>query len=115
MPLARIFTRNPERTTDLSNQLQQQGYKVEVVSPDQTHLAPADLEIEFELCERTDVLARAADLATELEADVAVASGILQPIARQSSIPETGPEPVAPVHAQSVPEPAPANAMNLQA
>jgi hypothetical protein len=79
MPLARIFTRNPERTTDLSQQLQQQGYSVEVVSPDQAHLAPADLEIEFEVCERADVLERAGDLATELGADVAVAPGTLQP------------------------------------
>ena len=66
MPLARIFTRNPERTADLSRQLQQQGYTVEVASPDQAHLAPADLEIEFEVCERADVLERAADLAAEL-------------------------------------------------
>jgi hypothetical protein len=79
MPLARIFTRNPERTADLSAQLKEQGYKVEVVSPDQADLAPADLEIEFELCERADVLERAANLATELEADIAVAPGILQP------------------------------------
>ena len=78
MPLARIFTRNAERTVDLSRQLQQQGYRVEVVSPDQSHLAPADLEIEFEMCERADVLERAADLASEFEADIAVAPGILQ-------------------------------------
>jgi len=73
MPLARILTRNPERTADLSSQLKQQGYSVEVARPDQTNLAPADLEIEFEVCERADVLDRAADLATELGADVAVA------------------------------------------
>lgn len=78
MPLARILTRNPERTADLSSQLKQQGYSVEVARPDQTNLAPADLEIEFEVCERADVLDRAADLATELGADVAVAPGILQ-------------------------------------
>ena len=111
MPLARIFTRNPERTTDLSHQLQQQGYTVEVVSPDQGHLAPADLEIEFEVCERTDVLARAADLATELEADIAVAPGVLQPSGVQSSASQPSvlqpealknqPEPVAQVNAQS--------------
>ncbi|HWF02408.1 MAG TPA: hypothetical protein VHA06_01905, partial [Candidatus Angelobacter sp.] len=88
MPLARIFTRNPERTADLSSQLQQQGYKIEVVSPDQKHLAPADLEIEFEICERADVLERAADLASELEADVAVGPGILQAV----------PEPITPVN-----------------
>ena len=75
MPLARILTRNPERTAGLSSQLKQQGYSVEVARPDQTNLAPADLEIEFEVCERADVLDRAADLATELGADVAVAPG----------------------------------------
>jgi hypothetical protein len=91
MPLARIFTRNPERTADLSSQLQQQGYKIEVVSPDQKHLAPADLEIEFEICERADVLERAADLASELEADVAVGPGILQAV----------PEPIAPLSVQA--------------
>jgi hypothetical protein len=78
MPLARILTRNPERTADLSTQLKQQGYSVEVARPDQSNLAPADLEIEFEICERADVLDRAADLATELGADVAVAPGVLQ-------------------------------------
>src|SRR5438309_7190540 len=60
MPLARIFTHHPERTTSLSEELRQQGYQVEVRSPDQTHLAPADLEIEFEICDRADVLKRAA-------------------------------------------------------
>ncbi|HEV7673485.1 MAG TPA: hypothetical protein VGQ12_03035 [Candidatus Angelobacter sp.] len=82
MPLARIFTRNPERTTDLSSQLKQQGYSVEVTRPDQANLAPADLEIEFEICERSDVLDRAADLASELGADVAVAPGVLQMAAK---------------------------------
>jgi hypothetical protein len=85
MPLARIFTHHPERTTVLSEQLQQQGYRVEVVGPEQKHLAPADLEIEFETCERADVLDRAADLATQLEADVAVAPGVLQPQAVMES------------------------------
>jgi hypothetical protein len=85
MPLARIFTRYPDRTADLSHQLQQQGYTVEVASPDQAHLAPADLEIEFEVCERADVLERAAGLATELGADVAVAPGVLQPVAEQNT------------------------------
>ena len=82
MPLARIFTRNPERTADLSSQLRQQGYNVEVARPDQTNLAPADLEIEFEICERSDVLERAAGLASELGADVAVAPGVLQMASR---------------------------------
>jgi hypothetical protein len=104
MPLARILTRNPERTADLSSQLKQQGYSVEVARPDQTNLAPADLEIEFEVCERADVLDRAADLATELGADVAVAPGVLQmapkpvaePIMYGSTVPQLQePEPIA--------------------
>jgi len=78
MPLARILTRNPERTADLSSQLKQQGYSVEVARPEQANLGHADLEIEFEICERADVLDRAADLAAELGADVAVAPGVLQ-------------------------------------
>lgn len=78
MPLARIFTRHPELTAALSSQLHQQGYTVEVASPDQLDLAPADLEIEFELCERADVLERAAGLADEFQADIAVAPGVIQ-------------------------------------
>jgi hypothetical protein len=82
MPLARILTRNPERAAALSSELKQQGYKVEITVPDQPDLAPADLEIEFELCERADVLDRAANLASELGADVAVAPGVLRPAAQ---------------------------------
>ena len=93
MPLARIFTRNPEGTADLSGQLRQQGYTVEVARPDQANLAPADLEIEFEVCERADVLNRAANLASELDADVAVAPGILQPGIHRADEPAA--EPVA--------------------
>jgi hypothetical protein len=96
MPLARIFTRNPERTAALSSQLQQQGYKVEVASPDQANLAPADLEIEFEICERADVLERAAHLASKLGADVAVAPGVLHPAAQAMA------EPNAQLKAESV-------------
>jgi hypothetical protein len=96
MPLARIFTRHPERTAALSGQLQEQGYRVEVVNPNQAHLAPADLEIEFEVCERADVLDRAANLATELHADVAVAPGILQFTPKPAASPSMPiPEPVS--------------------
>ena len=120
MPLARILTRNPERTADLSSQLKQQGYSVEVARPDQTNLAPADLEIEFEVCERADVLDRAADLATELGADVAVAPGVLQmapkpaaePIMYGSTAPQLAPpEPVVPQ--QMTTQPAAENVMHL--
>ena len=107
MPLARILTRNPERTADLSNQLKQQGYSVEVARPEQANLAPADLEIEFEVCERADVLDRAADLATELGADVAVAPGILQmppkPAAEPIMYGSTAPQPGVPEIKESVP------------
>ncbi|MBZ5493236.1 MAG: hypothetical protein LAO76_20145 [Acidobacteriia bacterium] len=98
MPLARILTRNPERTADLSSQLKQQGYSVEVARPDQINLTPADLEIEFEVCERADVLDRAADLATELGADVAVAPGVLQMTPKPAAEPimygSTAPQPI---------------------
>ena len=107
MPLTRIFTRNPEGTTDLSGQLRQQGYTVEVARPDQTNLAPADLEIEFEVCERADVLHRAADLAAELDADVAVSPGVLKPAAQPS--PEPG------INLQPVPEPVAENVVELRA
>ena len=115
MPLARILTHNPERTADLANQLKQQGYNVEVARPDQTNLALADLEIEFEVCERADVLDRAADLATELGADVAVAPGILQmppkpavePIMYGSAAPQPQePEPIVLKPKEIEPEPA---------
>ena len=96
MPLARIFTHHPERTAALSSQLQQQGYTVEVASPDQLDLAPADLEIEFELCERADVLERAAGLADEFQADIAVAPGVIQ-----AAMPATA---VAPLENSIVPE-----------
>lgn len=111
MPLARIFTRNPERTTDLSSQLKQQGYSVEVTRPDQANLGPADLEIEFEICERSDVLDRAADLASELGADVAVAPGILQMAAKPVSQPVLA-EPVEPQPIMAEPEIQ--NAMQLE-
>ena len=106
MPLARIFTRNPEGTADLSGQLRQQGYTVEVARPDQTNLAPADLEIEFEVCERADVLHRAADLAAELDADVAVSPGVLKPAEQPS------PEPA--MSLQSVPDPVTENVVELK-
>jgi hypothetical protein len=106
MPLARIFTRNPEGTADLSGQLRQQGYTVEVARPDETNLAPADLEIEFEVCERADVLHRAADLAAELDADVAVSPGVLKPVVQPS------PEPA--ISMQAMPEPVTENVVELK-
>ena len=95
MPLARILTHFPERATALAEQLRQQGYRVDISSPEQTNLPPADLEIEFEICERADALERAASVADELHADVAVAPGVLQeqaePVIAESAAPLIAP------------------------
>jgi hypothetical protein len=77
MALARIFSRHPEHTSDLAQQLQQQGYTVEVLSPDQSPLSPADLEIQLEVCDPASVLRRAQELAARFHADIAVAPGAL--------------------------------------
>ncbi len=77
MALARIFTRYPEQTTALAQQLEQQGYRVEVLSPDEAPATLADLEIQLEVCSPAEVLRRAAELAARLHADIAVAPGAL--------------------------------------
>ncbi len=78
MALARIFSRSPEQTAVLSQQLQQQGYTVEVLSPDDAPATLADLEIQLEACDPADVLRRATELAARLQCDIAVAPGALQ-------------------------------------
>jgi hypothetical protein len=92
MPLARIITRSPEHTSALSQQLQLEGYSVEVTSPEEIHTQPADLEIEFALSNSAEVLQRASRYASELGADLLVASGVLELAAQ--------PTPVAPVELQ---------------
>jgi hypothetical protein len=77
MPLARIFTRYPEHAGDLAQQLEIEGFSVELAGPDETHLLPADLEIDFDICNPAEVLELASRRATELGADVAVASGVM--------------------------------------
>ena len=72
MPLARIITLHPERTSALSEQLQQQGFNVELARPEETHIQPAELEIHFELCDQQQVLNRAAELARQLGAEIVV-------------------------------------------
>ena len=47
MPLARIITSHPEHTTAISRKLQQQGFSVELARPEDQHLPPADLEIQW--------------------------------------------------------------------
>lgn len=94
MALARIFSRSPEQTTILSQQLQQQGYTVEVLSPDDAPATLADLEIQLEVCDPADVLRRATELAARLQCDIAVAPGALQakPSLAQASAPSPLPE-----------------------
>jgi hypothetical protein len=78
MALARIFSQYPEHTSGLAEQLEQHGYTVEVLSPEQAPLSPADLEIQLEICDPASVLRRAVELAGRLQADIAVAPGALQ-------------------------------------
>lgn len=88
MPLARIITRFPEHTSTLSQQLQLEGYSVEIASPGEIHAQPADLEIDFSLCNPAEALQRASRRAAELGADVVVASGVLELVTQAAEIPE---------------------------
>lgn len=78
MPLARILTRFPEQAGALSQELRQHGYTVEFSNPELAGKPPADLEIDFEICAEPDALSRAAELADQLHADVAISPGVLQ-------------------------------------
>lgn len=78
MPLARILTHFPEQAGALSEELRQHGYTVEFSNPEITDKPPADLEIDFELCAEPDALSRAADLADQMQADIAVSPGVLE-------------------------------------
>lgn len=78
MPLARILTRFPEQAGALSQELRQHGYTVEFSSPELAGKPPADLEIDFEICAEPDALSRAAQLADQFHADVAISPGVLQ-------------------------------------
>jgi hypothetical protein len=74
---ARIFTNHPGNADSLAEALKQQGYLVEVLRPEQAPGPSADLEIVLETCAGDDVIRRAAELAQEFDADVAVAPGTL--------------------------------------
>src|SRR5437588_8821180 len=102
MPLARIITRYPEHTAGLSQQLQFEGFSVEVAAPEEIHLQPADLEIDFAICNPAEVLQRAARRATELRADVVVASGVLDLATQPAAVApvELDPGEVAEIQAQ---------------
>lgn len=77
MPLARILTTFPERAESLAQQLREQGYSVEFLSPEKAGMLRADLEIDFEICDQKVVLRRAAELANKLHADIAVSPDAL--------------------------------------
>src|SRR5215831_2753384 len=80
MPLARILTAFPERAETLAQQLRDQGYTVEFTSPEKAGLLRADLEIDFEVCEQSTALRRAAELAARFNADIAVSTGALESV-----------------------------------
>ena len=103
MPLARIITRSPEHTSALSQQLQLEGYSVEVAAPGEIHAQPADLEIDFALCHPTEALQQASRRASELGADVVVASGVLELAMQTAAVAavELQPDEVVEIHAQS--------------
>jgi hypothetical protein len=76
---ARIFSNHPEDANSLAEALKQQGYVVEVLRPEATSGPGTDLDLEIvlETCDRGDVVPRAAELAQEFHADVAVSPGTL--------------------------------------
>ena len=82
MPLARILTLHPEDATNLSQQLRRIGFEVEVADPNQEYADPADLEIEFAVCDQQQVIARAGAIANQLQAEVVVFPGAIPPLPR---------------------------------
>jgi hypothetical protein len=88
MPLARILTFDPDAAADFAQQLQQLGFQVEVVNPNEQQVAPADLEIEFAVCDQQQVLGRASAIAAELQAQVIVFPGAVPPLPKPISTPQ---------------------------
>jgi hypothetical protein len=98
MPMlkARIFSNHPGHADGLAEALKQQGYLVEVLRPEQAPGPSADLEIVLETCAGVDAVRRAAELAQEFEADVAVAPGMLTEAPGNANVhafTESAPEP----------------------
>src|SRR5437763_14277492 len=85
MPLIRIIIRKPSHDSEgafaLSQQLESQGFQVEIASPDDAPFGPADLESELENFSQREALDRAAELAARLQADVVVFPGALPQVA----------------------------------
>lgn len=112
MPLARILTLHPDDAASLIQQLERLGFAVEVASPNEQNLDPADLEIEFAVCDQQQVIARAGAIANQLQAEIVVFPGAIPPVPRPlpsseplaAGIPKTEDEPQEePV--ESVPSP----------
>lgn len=89
MAVARIFTRNPEAATSLSEELRRQGYAVEVVVQDQP---PArkdrDVEIDFEFLRHADSPTYSDELITEFAPDAAALAEASKP----PTLPPTPPQ-----------------------
>src|SRR5262245_6769695 len=105
MPLARILTFLPEDATPLVDQLHHLGFQVEVANPNDPQLAPTDLEIEFAICDQQQVLARAAAIAAQLQAEVVVFPGALPPLPKPAPVIAEIPVSVAATHEIVTPPP----------
>ncbi len=96
MALARILAVRPRDAADFARQLQDSGFQVEIVGPNQQPLAPADLEIEFAICDHHEVLRRAVAIAEQLHSEVVVFPGAVQapqPVFEVPEVLEGDPEP----------------------
>jgi hypothetical protein len=106
MPVARILTHHPDYAHSLSQQLEQLGYTVEISYPDQPATTHADMEIDLEVCSQSEAVDRAAELAMQLNTEIAVA-----PRALQFAVPAPEPEPI---HVMEPPQPELVPAATLQ-
>jgi hypothetical protein len=88
MSLARILTLHPDDAASLIQQLERLGFAVEVASPNQQDLDPADLEIEFAVCDQQQVIARAGAIANQLQAEIVVFPGSIPPVPKPLPISE---------------------------
>src|SRR5437763_11837070 len=70
MPLARVVTNSIEESQPLQAELRARGFEVETASPDQSFAEPADLEITLEEMTPAQALARADEIADELDIPV---------------------------------------------
>jgi hypothetical protein len=105
MPLARILTLHPEDATTLIRQLEQYGFQVETASPHQEQTTPADLEIEFAVCDQQQVIGRAAAIAAQLQAEVVVFPRAIPPVPRAVTPVEEHAESITALENVATPEP----------